>query len=201
MPFAGNLVSYGIARPYTILQQCTTMQTSQQTNGRIHLYTGHGKGKTTAAAGLCLRALGAGLRVLFVQFMKGRATSELKPLETLGATVFRAPTSPKFMKEMTEAEQRACATAQEANLAYARQQAPHYDLLVLDEVVGAISTDMVSLDAVLDFLRHRPDRLEVVLTGRNAPEPIRDIADYLSDISAEKHPYAQGVQARKGIEW
>ena len=171
------------------------------TTGRIHLYTGDGKGKTTAAVGLCVRAAGAGLKVLFVSFMKSRATGEIRPLETLGVQVFRATQSPKFVKEMTEEEKAECASAQMGNLDHAKQAAPQYDLLVLDEITHAITLGMVSVDMVLAFLKDKPDGLEVVLTGRNAPEALKNIANYVSDIQAVKHPYQKGAAARKGIEF
>ena len=181
----------------TILQHHTTMNTP----GRIHLYTGDGKGKTTASVGLCVRAAGAGLKVLFVQFMKGRATSEILSLEKIGVQVFRATKNTKFVSHMTEPERAACAGAQMANLEYAKSVATLYDLLVLDEITHAITLGMVPLEAVLAFLESRPTGLEVVLTGRDAPEVLCSVADYVSHIQAVKHPYAAGTPARKGIEF
>lgn len=169
--------------------------------GRIHIHTGDGKGKSTAAVGLCVRAAGAGLRVLFVQFMKSRESGELKPLESLGVTVFRKKKINKFVREMTAEEKAVCREAQNANLAYARRCAPEHDLLVMDEVLGAVAMGMVEQADLLAFLESRPAGLEIVLTGRNASGPIRDIAEHISDFRAEKHPYRKGIGARKGVEF
>ena len=169
--------------------------------GLLHVYTGNGKGKTTAAVGLCVRAAGAGLKVLFVQFMKARASDELEPLEALGVKVFRAPKSPKFVRDMSAKEKIDCMAAQFTNLCYVKQYAAKYDLVVLDEVMSAVSSGMLPLEDVLEFLDTRPAAVEVALTGRDAPVSIRDRADYISEIQEEKHPYHKGISARRGIEF
>ncbi len=169
--------------------------------GLIHLYTGGGKGKTTASIGLCVRASGAGLKVLFVQFMKGRHTNELRPLETLGVTVFRKGEIKNFIPYMNDVEKAQCREAQAECFAYAVEHASDYDLIVLDEVISAVTTGMVDEADLISFLKSKPEQLEVALTGRDAPQAVRDLVDYISDIHADKHPYDRGIQAREGIEF
>ncbi len=168
--------------------------------GLIHVYTGEGKGKSTASIGLSVRALGAGKRVAFVQFMKGVESSELAPLKQLGITVVRTGTVTKFIPYMNDEEKARCAREQREGFERAVALAESVDLLVLDEIISAMTTGMVPEEDVVSFLKTRPSALEVVLTGRDVPQKIRDMADYFSDIKAVKHPYDQGIQARRGIE-
>lgn len=168
--------------------------------GLIHVYTGDGKGKTTASVGLAVRASGAGRKVVFAQFMKGMPTSEIAQLKALGITVIRTGTITKFVPHMTDEERAQCAREQTEGFEAAVGMAADIDVLVLDEMISAVTTGMVSEASLLEFLRNKPARLEVVLTGRDVPEPIAALADYLSEIRAVKHPYEQGIPARKGIE-
>lgn len=168
--------------------------------GLIHIYTGDGKGKTTASVGLAVRASGAGKKVAFAQFMKGRPTSEIKQLEKLGITIIKAGTITKFVPYMTAEERAQSAGEQMAGFEAAINMAADLDVLVLDEMISAVTTGMIPEVRLLAFLRGKPAGLEVVLTGRDVPESIAALADYLSDIRAVKHPYDQGIQARKGIE-
>lgn len=169
--------------------------------GCLHLYYGDGKGKTTAAAGLCVRAVGAGLRCGFVQFLKGRQTSERAPLATLGVWVFAPAASPRFWFEMDEAEKEACRslTAQALNEACAR--AEDLDVLVLDEALDAVELGILPENLLEDFVQNRPNSLELVLTGHCCSKALAPYADYVTQFLAEKHPYAQGLAARKGIEY
>ncbi|MCD8350932.1 MAG: cob(I)yrinic acid a,c-diamide adenosyltransferase [Planctomycetaceae bacterium] len=169
--------------------------------GLIHLYTGDGKGKTTAAIGLAVRARGAGFRVLFAQFMKGRDTAELGPLRQLGVEIHRGSELTKFLPAMSDEERVEYSSSQRCSLQYARENAHRFDLIVLDEIVSAITTNMVEQEDVVSFLTEKPEALEVVLTGRDAPESIRVLADYVSTIKADKHPYNAGILAREGIEY
>jgi cob(I)alamin adenosyltransferase len=170
-------------------------------SGLTHIYTGHGKGKTTAAVGLAVRAAGDGLRVLFVQFLKGRATGELGPLKSLGVDVVRSPGVKKFIPDMTQQEREECGVAQHTCLNAAIDSAARYDLIILDEAFGAAETGMIDIDALAEFVKHKPDSLELVLTGRGAPQRLIELADYVSEIKAVKHPYDRGITARKGIEY
>ena len=150
--------------------------------GLIHIYTGDGKGKTTAALGLILRASGRGLKVVLGQFLKGRETGELHTLSLLpGVTVFRGKPLTKFSFQMNEQEK--------ADV-----------LLVLDEVIGACGTHLLDESLLIDFLKHKPEHLEVVMTGRNPSPELLELADYVSEICKRKHPFDKGIPAREGIE-
>lgn len=171
--------------------------------GLIHIYTGDGKGKTTAAMGLILRASGRGLKVILGQFLKGRETGELQTLGLLpGVQVFRGKPLTKFSFQMSEAEKAEVLQSHNAFLSdlirRCRDELP--DLLVLDEVIGACGTKLLDEELLLDFLRHKPAHLEVVLTGRNPSQPLLDLADYVSEICKRKHPFDRGIPAREGIE-
>lgn len=170
--------------------------------GKIHVITGPGKGKTTAAFGLAMRASGHGLRVCIIQFMKtGETTGEaiaakrLKDIEVaqFGTGMFVDP------KRVTKAD-RAC--AREAMDYLKRQVARgNCDILILDEVNVAVSFGLVRADEILKILRSVGEGIEVVLTGRNAPKEFIECADYVSIIDSKKHPHSEGLSPREGVEW
>ena len=171
--------------------------------GLIHIYTGNGKGKTTAAMGLILRASGRGLKVILGQFLKGRETGELNTLELLpGVQVFRGKPLTKFTFQMTEEEKAEVLRSHNSFfLSLAKRCAKEEpDLLVLDEVIGACWTGVLDEQLLLDFLKHKPQHLEVVLTGRNPSSALLELADYVSEICKRKHPFDKGIMAREGIE-
>ena len=167
--------------------------------GLIHLYTGDGKGKTTAAMGLALRALGNGLRVTVVQFLKDGRSGELDPLRRLGATVYTGRPGTKFVFQMNEEEKAATRALQNENLK-AALDCPA-DLLVLDEACAAWELNMVDRDLLEQAVRHRPAGQEVVLTGRRPAPWMEDLADYSTEMRCWRHPYEKGIQARKGVEF
>lgn len=169
--------------------------------GLVHAYTGDGKGKTTAAVGLAVRCAGAGNRVLFVQFLKGQPTGELGPLDKLGIEVVRSESVKKFIPYMTEDERKICKAEQEACLNRAAEGLGRYDLIVLDEILGAVSMGMIECSAVAELIRKRPPNTEMVLTGRDLPPELEAIADYVSEVKCLRHPYDRGVTARRGIEY
>lgn len=169
--------------------------------GLIHLYCGDGKGKTTAAVGLAVRASGAGKRVIFTQFFKDGSSSEVEALKTLpGIRTIHAQTVKGFYRSMTP-EQRE--QAREDYTALFRQVAAgkDADLLVLDEIVSACNRGVVPETLVTDFLRSKPSGLEVVLTGRNPSPALMELADYITEMRKLRHPYDRGVAARRGIEF
>lgn len=171
--------------------------------GLIHLYHGDGKGKTTAALGLMLRALGRDYRVLFVQFLKNQPTGELKSLAQFShVKILRGKESDVFSFHMSEEDKIKAKAIHNEHLqqAIALVNEGLFDLLVLDEVVGAYDKRLLDGELLLDFLRHKPNDLEVVMTGRNPDEQLVLLADYVSEIKKIKHPYDQGVTARVGIE-
>ena len=167
----------------------------------VHLYFGDGKGKTTAAIGLAVRAKGAGLRVWFFQFLKGRDTGELQPLSQLGILVQRAPDSEKFVFSMTQEEKEQARKECTALLNQAKQGLleGQCDLLVLDEVTDAADLGLISLEE-LDALLDSP-KAELVLTGHTPAPCLLERADYLTRMTQVKHPYQKGISARRGIEF
>ncbi len=173
--------------------------------GLVHIYTGDGKGKTTAVLGLGVRACGWGLKVLMVQFLKGAPTGEMYSLEVLepGFTLHRGIETKKFTWEMNNDEKAQIAAEQRRIFEYAVGAAARgkVNLLILDEALGAISSGMLDKDTVIKFIKDKPESLELVLTGRGAAPELVELADYVSEIQAVKHPAEKGVKARKGIEY
>lgn len=169
-------------------------------HGLLQVYTGDGKGKTTAAVGQALRARGAGLGVTFVQFVKGgRESSELGPLRAAGIRVVRPAVerSGLLRGEATDADRAAAAAAWAA--ARAALSDPGCDLVVLDELHAALRHGLVPLDEVLAALAARPPRQEVVTTGRGAPDALVAAAALVTEMTAVRHPYPD-VPARRGVE-
>ena len=167
--------------------------------GLVHLYCGDGKGKTTAAMGLALRALGQGMRVAVVQFLKNGTSGELEPLKKLGAAVYSGQPGAKFTFQMN-AEEKAQATKENnARLAEALQQP--CDLLSLDEICAARNSGMVDEALAKQAVLERPQHREVVLTGRNPEAWMVEAADYITEMQPRRHPYEQGIPARQGIEF
>lgn len=171
-------------------------------SGLIHLYCGDGKGKTTAALGLALRAAGAGKRVVFTQFFKDASSSEIGPLAALpGVRVFHADTVRGFYRNMTPTQREQAGKDYTALFRQVAQAAQDADLLILDEIVSACNRGVVPEKLVTDFLREKPARLEVVLTGRNPSAALLELADYITEMRKLRHPFDRGIGARKGIEF
>ena len=172
--------------------------------GLMHLYTGEGKGKTTAALGLALRAAGCGLRVAVVQFLKGRDTGELHALALLPhVTVLRLDKDYGFFFAADDETKNSITERHNDLLAEAKKLADEglCDLLVLDEICAAYQNNAVDRTLADMLVLHKPQVLELVLTGRNAPAHWADAADYVTEMILRKHPYTQGIAARKGIEF
>lgn len=174
-------------------------------SGLIHIYTGDGKGKTTAACGLGIRAWGNGFKVLMVQFLKGSETGEIKCFEKLGENfVFHRGRKIKgFVWNMNEKQLQDTRNICLEDLQWVKQEVSSgkYNLLIMDEIMATLSNGFIKTEEILDFIENKPDNLEVVMTGRNAPEELIKIADYVSEIKAVKHPFENGTPARKGIEY
>lgn len=168
-------------------------------NGLIHLYHGDGKGKTTAAMGLAVRALGCGRRVVIVQFLKGGATGELEPLQTLGATFYRGKAGQKFVFQMNEEEKAATRALQTENLR--RALADPADLLILDEACAACRLGLVDETVLKKAVLQKPAQREVVLTGREPADWMLAAADYCTEMQCRRHPYEKGIAAREGVEY
>ena len=167
--------------------------------GLLHLYYGDGKGKTTAAMGLALRAMGSGKRVVILQFLKGGKSGEVPLLEQLGAKVYRGKAGQKFVFQMNEAEKEATRQLQNANLTAA--MADPADLLILDEAGSAWELDMVDKALLQKAVLERPAEQECVLTAHAAPQWMLDAADYSTEMKCHRHPYQRGISARQGIEY
>ncbi len=170
----------------------------------IHIYCGDGKGKTTAAIGLSVRASGCGKKVLVTRFLKTDHSGEVKVLEAIpGITVTPCERSFGFFTRMTEEQKKEAAVYYSQLLESTLEKAvkEEYDLLVMDEIMAVCNYGLVDEEKVREFLVDRPEGLEVVLTGRNPSKELTDLADYVSEIHKIKHPYDQGLNARKGIEY
>ncbi len=171
--------------------------------GYIQIYTGEGKGKTTAAVGLAIRALAADMRVFFCQFLKGERSGELEFLSKITEKIcIRQCGLNKFCvnrnnpgTDQIEAAKKGFELSKKAILS------GNYDLVILDEINVALYFNLLKIEDVLHILKNKPSSVEIVLTGRNAPEELYDYADLISEIREIKHYFQKGVKARKGIEY
>ena len=164
----------------------------------LHLYWGDGKGKTTAAMGLALRALGHGRRVVILQFLKDGSSGEIEMLRRCGAVVYACPNA-KFTWLMDEND-KAQARAVSAD-ALEKALAQPFDLLVLDEACAACKNDLVEEALLREAAARAEQGAEVVLTGREPAAWMQDAADYSTELRAVKHPYTRGIAAREGVEY
>lgn len=164
----------------------------------LHLYWGNGKGKTTAAMGLALRALGHGRRVVIVQFLKDGTSGEIAPLRAAGTAVYACPNA-KFTWLMDEVDKAAVREASARALGQAL--AEPFDLLVLDEACAALKSGILDEALLRRAVAFAKNGREVVLTGRDPAPWLQDAADYSTEMRAHKHPYADGVAAREGVEY
>ncbi len=170
--------------------------------GTVQVYTGDGKGKTTAALGQALRAWGHGRRVLVVQFMKGRINyGELEAAEKLdGFDIVQAGRETFVSKENPDPED--VRLAREGwKLLQERVASGDYDMVVADELNVAVDYGLVPLEEVLELMRARPPELELVITGRYARPEVVTLADLVSEVREIKHPYQAGMDAREGVEY
>ncbi len=170
----------------------------------LHVYFGSGKGKTTAALGLALRAAGHGQKVVIVQFLKGRPSGELGPLALIDKiTVLRGQASPRFSKQMTPGEREQTRLIHDENLkrAIGLIDNGECDLLVLDEALDAYMLGMLDEALLRGLLEEDPLCAELVITGHAPVDWIMNRADYVTEMVKVKHPYDDGVKARAGIEY
>lgn len=180
--------------------QQLTENESMLGRGYVHVYTGDGKGKTTAAMGLALRALGSGLKVAIIQFMKNGGSGEFRALgqfnghirvDHFGSDCFIHGEPGK--KEVVRAQRGYCAIQK-------MMDGRRFDLIILDEANMAIWCGLLTVDALLDLIRSKPTKLELIITGRHAHPRIIEAADLVTEMVEVKHYYRKGVQARHGIE-
>ena len=194
---------------------------SNNSKGYVQVYTGNGKGKTTAALGITMRASGAGKKIAFIQFMKALSYSEQKVLPTLPGVTWKTLGKPFFIAKAGSISEEdlaqyggACVVFEEGNppaeyvkmiadgFAEAREMvlSGEYDMVVLDEINCAMFFGLIGVDEVLDLIRNKPEHTELILTGRCAPDEIMEAADLVTEMREIKHYYNEGVEARKGIE-
>jgi len=170
--------------------------------GIVQVYTGNGKGKTSAAFGLALRAIGRGLKVYVIQFIKGGFDyGELYMVDKLPNLELKAFGRGKFVtekppgKEDVELAEKALALAEKV------VKSGEYDIVILDEINVALNLKLIKIGKVLELIRNKPKHVELILTGRYAPDEIIEAADLVTEMREVKHPYNKGFQARKGIEY
>lgn len=171
--------------------------------GMVHVYTGNGKGKTTAALGLALRAIGHGYNVFMLQFMKGSknygeiiAAGKYLP----GLTIVQSGLE-TFVSKEDPAQVDIDLALDGLKLAKKVISENQYDLVILDEINVALDFKLVPLEDVVDLIKNKPSEMELVLTGRYAPKEVMELGDVVSDVTLVNHPYYHGVEAREGIEY
>lgn len=177
----------------------------QEEKGFIIVYTGNGKGKTTAALGLCVRAVGQNKKIGIIQFVKSDweygeliGVKQLSPeidIQTLGAGCVGIMGDDKHIEEHREAANRTLDAAKKAI------KSDKYDILILDEINVAVSLGLITTSEVLELLKNKPVNLNVVLTGRNAPDELIELADLVTEMKEIKHPFQKDIPARKGIDF
>lgn len=169
--------------------------------GYIQIYTGNGKGKTTAAFGLSLRAVGAGKKVFFAQFVKGKTYSEIEAVAQFlpDITIRQYGRGCFIRKDPTQEDIEAALTG----LTEVSEiiQSGRYDVVVLDEANIALHYQLFTVEQLMEVMRQKPPETELIVTGRYAPQELVDMADLVTEMKEIKHYYQSGVQARKGIEF
>jgi len=169
--------------------------------GLIQVYTGDGKGKTTAALGLALRAAGRNMKVLMVQFMKKWDYGELHSIKLIPNIVLETFGTKEFIYKDKVKK----IDYEEAEKAFSfgvkGMQSGNYDIVIFDELNMALYYELLDLKEVIQKIKEKPDNVELVITGRRAPEEIIEIADLVTEMKEIKHPYQKGIEARRGIEY
>lgn len=194
---------------------------SKNNKGYVQVYTGNGKGKTTAALGITMRASGAGMKVAFIQFMKALGYSEQKILPTLPGVTWKTLGKPFFIAKAGSISEEELAGYGDSCVVFEEGDPPadyvkmirdgfeearemvlsgEYDMVVLDEINCAMYFELLKVEVVLDLIRNKPIHTELILTGRCAPDAIIEAADLVTEMREIKHYYNEGVQARRGIE-
>jgi cob(I)alamin adenosyltransferase len=170
--------------------------------GLVQVYTGDGKGKTSAAFGLALRAIGRGLKGYIIQFIKGGFDyGELYVIDKLPNLELKAFGRRKFITEKPAGKEDIKLAEEALALAEKVVKSGEYDIVILDEINVALSLRLINLEKVLELIKNKPKHVELVLTGRNAPSEIIEVADLVTEMKEIKHPFNKGYQARKGIEY
>ncbi len=171
--------------------------------GRIHIYCGNGKGKTTAALGLAIRAWGQGLKVLILQFIKGSwKYGELAAISKMDDNIVIMPLGEGFTnKNLEEKEKHKFVAIEALTTAEKEVKSKKWDMIILDEINYALKYDLLELNSVLKLLDEKDSSLHLVLTGRDAKEEIISRADMVTEMKELKHHYKNGIKAQRGIEF
>ncbi|MHC1750051.1 MAG: cob(I)yrinic acid a,c-diamide adenosyltransferase [Cellulosilyticaceae bacterium] len=173
--------------------------------GLVHVYCGEGKGKTTSAIGLGIRAIGNNLKVIMIQFLKNNNTGECKALAALEPQfkVFHFEKERGFTWTLTEEEKEELKNEIQIAIKFAKKvmDTEECDVLILDEILGAIKAGFLETQDVCTLIEEKSEYVELILTGRYVPDEIQEKADYISRIEPVKHPINKGIMARKGIEY
>jgi cob(I)alamin adenosyltransferase len=178
------------------------MKRKRLERGLTEVYTGDGKGKTSAAFGLGLRALGRGLKVYVVQFIKGGFDyGELHIVDHLPNLKLVAFGRGKFVTEVPPADEDIRLAKEAFELAQKVVNSEEYDLVILDEINVALNLKLIDVKEVIDLIKNKPKRVELILTGRYAPPEVIEVADLVTEMKEIKHPYTRGIPPRKGIEY
>ncbi|MCK4933737.1 cob(I)yrinic acid a,c-diamide adenosyltransferase [Candidatus Bathyarchaeota archaeon] len=178
------------------------MKEERLTKGLVQVYTGNGKGKTSAAFGLALRAVGRGLKVYIIQFIKGGFDyGELYAIKKLPNLKLEAFGHGRFITEKPPREDDIRSAKKALDLARDIIESGEYDIVILDEINVALALELIKVQDVVDLAKGKPEHVELILTGRNVPQKIIDVADLVTEMREVKHPFKQGVPPRKGIEY
>ncbi len=167
--------------------------------GLVHIYTGDGKGKTTASFGLAMRCAGYGKSIKIFQFLKGIPSGEVTSCNILGISISRVSSSDKFYFQMNHQEKE---IAKNESITALKDIYKHnWDMIILDEVLGLIENDIITEGYLIDIINAKPKNTELVITGRNMPQSLTKYADYISEIKEIKHPFQNNIPARKSIDF
>ncbi len=178
------------------------MKTPKLERGLVQVYTGNGKGKTSAAFGLALRAVGRGLKVYVIQFIKGGFDyGELHIVDKLPNLTLKAFGRGQFITAKPPAKEDIKLAEQALDHARKIIQSNEYDIVILDEINVALSLKLINLRNVMELIDVKPINVELVFTGRQAPNQLVEAADLVTEMKEVKHPFAKGYQSRKGIEY
>jgi len=167
----------------------------------LQIYTGNGKGKTTAALGLGLRAVGAGKRVLLIQFLKDGQSSEVKAIKKIPGFDYRNFGKKGFINKNNLTKKDFDLAEQSFNFAQKALKSRKYDCIILDEINIVLGLELLKTDDLIKLIKTIPPKTEIILTGRNAPKKLIQIADLVTEMKEIKHYFKKGVKARKGIEY
>jgi cob(I)alamin adenosyltransferase len=170
--------------------------------GLVQVYTGNGKGKTSAAFGLALRAIGRGLKVYIIQFIKGGFDyGELYIVDKLPNLTLKAFGRGQFITSKPPDKMDVALAEEALSLARKVVESGEYDMVILDEINVALNLKLISLEKVLELIKNKPEHVELVLTGRYAPGEIIEVADLVTEMREIKHPYKKGYPARMGVDY